>query len=172
MWVDQNQMMRIAYVNTGRSVPIPRFRPVQHNGVVGMESEIHDHRDTPLTHRQVEWPCCLSTSSIYWFMRDGILPEPIRFGRRAVRWYASEIDAWLASRPRTTGERLFCLSENQGTLPRVWEQMWETPTQTEEPCPWPGLLQRLRFPPAETSVDRQGLSRLQRAFSATIDGLP
>jgi len=38
-------------------------------------------------------------------MRYGLFPEPIRAGRRAVRWHASEIDAWLAARPRATGDR-------------------------------------------------------------------
>ncbi|MXW59448.1 MAG: AlpA family phage regulatory protein [Acidimicrobiia bacterium] len=38
-------------------------------------------------------------------MRDEIFPEPIRVGQRAVRWHASEIDAWLATRPRATGDR-------------------------------------------------------------------
>jgi len=77
---------------------------VRRTSVVGMETEIHYRRDTLLTRRQVEALCRLSTSSIYRLMRDGLFPEPIRVGRRAVRWYASEIDAWLASRPSATGD--------------------------------------------------------------------
>ncbi len=69
-----------------------------------MESDIRDRNDILLTRRQVEALCRLSTSSIYSFMRDGLFPEPIRVGRRAVRWYASEINAWLATRPRATGD--------------------------------------------------------------------
>ena len=69
-----------------------------------METDIRDRHDTLLTRRQVEERCCLSTSSIYRFMRDGLFPEPIRVGRRAVRWHATEIEAWLASRPRATGD--------------------------------------------------------------------
>ncbi|MDE0236527.1 MAG: AlpA family transcriptional regulator [bacterium] len=57
-----------------------------------------------MTCPQVEALCRLSTSSIYRLMSDGLFPKPIRVGRRAVRWYASEIDAWLASRPRATGD--------------------------------------------------------------------
>ena len=38
-------------------------------------------------------------------MHEGLFPEPFRNDRRAVRWPASEIDAWLASRPRATGDR-------------------------------------------------------------------
>ncbi|MCY3960423.1 MAG: AlpA family phage regulatory protein [bacterium] len=70
-----------------------------------METGICDRRNALLARRQVEALCRLSTSSIYRFMRDGLFPEPIRVGRRAVRWYASEIDAWLASRPRATGDQ-------------------------------------------------------------------
>ena len=70
-----------------------------------MDTDIRERRDALLTRRQVEERCCLSTSSIYRFMRDGLFPEPIRVGRRAVRWHASEIEAWLATRPRATGDR-------------------------------------------------------------------
>ncbi|MXW59403.1 MAG: AlpA family phage regulatory protein [Acidimicrobiia bacterium] len=49
-----------------------------------MEADIHYRRDTLLTRRQVEAFCRLSTSSIYRFMRDGLFPEPIRVGRRAL----------------------------------------------------------------------------------------
>jgi len=31
---------------------------------------------------------------------DKTFPVPIRVGARSVRWLASEIDAWIASRPR------------------------------------------------------------------------
>ena len=70
-----------------------------------MEADVRDHRDIWLTRRQVEVRCGLSTSSIYRFGRSGLFPEPVRVGRRAVRWHESEIDAWLATRPRATGDR-------------------------------------------------------------------
>ncbi|MCY3963315.1 MAG: AlpA family phage regulatory protein [bacterium] len=70
-----------------------------------MEADIRDRRDALLTRRQVDERCCLSTSSIYRFMCDGLFPEPILLGRRAVRWHASEIDAWLAQRLRAIGDR-------------------------------------------------------------------
>jgi len=78
---------------------------VRHRIVAGMETNVRDRHETLLTRRQVEARCCLSASSIYRFMRGGLFPEPIRVGRRAVRWHASEIDAWLAARPRATGDR-------------------------------------------------------------------
>ena len=41
-----------------------------------------------------------SCSSIYRKMRDVSFPEPLKMGARAVRWRESEIEAWLAARPR------------------------------------------------------------------------
>ncbi len=70
-----------------------------------METDIRIRNDILLTRQQVEALCRLSTSSIYRLMHDELFPEPIRVGRRAVRWYASEVDAWLASRPRATSDR-------------------------------------------------------------------
>lgn len=46
----------------------------------------------------------ISSSKIYRDIRDGTFPTPIKVGARAVRWWLSEIEAWLASRPRATGE--------------------------------------------------------------------
>ena len=70
-----------------------------------MESDIRDNHDTLLNRRQVEERCGLSTSSIYRLMRDGLFPEPIRIGVRAVCWPSSEITTWLTTRPRATGDR-------------------------------------------------------------------
>ena len=69
-----------------------------------METDVRDRQIILLTRPQVEARCGLSTSSIYRFMRDGPFPEPIRVGRRAVRWHSSEIDEWLATRPRAAGD--------------------------------------------------------------------
>ena len=60
--------------------------------------------DKLLTRPEVEKWLALSRSSVYRLMREGILPEPIRIGPRAVRWKSSEIEAYLESRPRATGE--------------------------------------------------------------------
>ena len=61
--------------------------------------------DQLLKRHDVEKRCQISRSAIYRLMRTGQFPEPIRIGPRAVRWPESEIEAWLASRPRATGER-------------------------------------------------------------------
>ena len=46
----------------------------------------------------------LTRSTIYRKMREGSFPEPLKIGVRAVRWPESEIEAWLAARPRATGD--------------------------------------------------------------------
>jgi prophage regulatory protein len=39
-------------------------------------------------------------SAVYYGVRDGSFPAPVRLGRRSVGWLESSIDHWLASRPR------------------------------------------------------------------------
>ena len=60
--------------------------------------------DRLLTRPEVEARTSLSCSAIYRLMRAGRFPEPLRVGVRAVRWPTSEIEAWLQSRPRATGD--------------------------------------------------------------------
>lgn len=61
--------------------------------------------DQLLTRPEVEARCRITRTTIYRLMRTGQFPEPIRIGPRSVRWPASEIEAWLESRPRATGDR-------------------------------------------------------------------
>ena len=61
--------------------------------------------DQLLKRCDVEKRCQISRSAIYRLMRIGQFPEPIRIGPRSVRWPVSEIEAWLKSRPRATGDR-------------------------------------------------------------------
>ena len=60
--------------------------------------------DRLMRREQVEQRTGLARTTIYRKMRDGSFPQPIRVGARAVRWPCSEIEAWLAARPRATGE--------------------------------------------------------------------
>ena len=60
--------------------------------------------DRLLTRQDVEARTALSRSAIYRKMRDSSFPEPLQIGARAVRWPESEIEAWIAGRPRATGE--------------------------------------------------------------------
>jgi prophage regulatory protein len=50
----------------------------------------------------------LSATQIYVWMSDGLFPRPVRIGRRAVAWVASELDAWIeaqAQKPRVEVRR-------------------------------------------------------------------
>ena len=57
-----------------------------------------------LRREEVEKRTGLARTTIYRKMREGSFPEPLQVGARAVRWPASEIEAWLAERPRASGE--------------------------------------------------------------------
>ncbi len=60
--------------------------------------------DRLLTRAEVEVRVGLSRSAIYRAMRAGEFPVPLRIGSRAVRWPQSEINEFIASRPRAAGE--------------------------------------------------------------------
>ena len=60
--------------------------------------------DRLLRREEVQERVGLTRTTIYRLMREGAFPVPIRIGPRAVRWPASELEQWLASRPRATGE--------------------------------------------------------------------
>ena len=60
--------------------------------------------DVLLTRREVERRTGLSRSTLYRKMRDGTFPVPLKVSERAVRWRASEIRAYVESRPRSYGE--------------------------------------------------------------------
>ena len=60
--------------------------------------------DRLLTRAEVETRCGIARTTIYRLMRAGQFPEPVRVGPRAVRWPERELENWLASRPRATGE--------------------------------------------------------------------
>ena len=46
----------------------------------------------------------LSRSAIYRNMREGRFPTPIKIGGGAVRWRSDEMEQYVESRPRATGE--------------------------------------------------------------------
>ena len=52
-----------------------------------------------LTLKQVCARVALSRASVYRRLREGGFPEPVRVGVRAVRWHATDVDAWVSSRP-------------------------------------------------------------------------
>ncbi len=57
--------------------------------------------DMLLRRREVEEIVGLSRSSIYRMMESGDFPKSVKISRGAVRWRASDIKAWLESRPVT-----------------------------------------------------------------------
>ncbi|MCY4509153.1 MAG: AlpA family phage regulatory protein [Acidobacteria bacterium] len=62
--------------------------------------------DRLLTRAEVERRVSLGRSSLYRMMRmtPPAFPLPVRVGPRAVRWPSSEIEAWIADRPRSLGD--------------------------------------------------------------------
>ena len=60
--------------------------------------------DRLLRRSEVEARVGLSRSSLYRKMRGGTFPLPLKISERAVRWRETEVEAYLTSRPRATGE--------------------------------------------------------------------
>ena len=58
-----------------------------------------------MSRAEVERRVSLKRSAIYAMMARGSFPRPFRLGPRCVRWRESEIAAWMASRPRSNGDR-------------------------------------------------------------------
>lgn len=52
---------------------------------------------TILRRKQVQARTGLSRSSIYLKISEGVFPQPVRLGARAVGWIEGEIDAWLVA---------------------------------------------------------------------------
>ena len=44
----------------------------------------------------------LSVPTLYRYMAAGHFPRPIKLGLHFVRWHRSEVELWLADRPRYT----------------------------------------------------------------------
>ena len=57
-----------------------------------------------LRREEVEERFGISRSWIYCEMRAGRFPEPVRIGKRAVRWRVTDLDEWAADRPVAHGE--------------------------------------------------------------------
>ena len=62
--------------------------------------------DRLLRLQEVKNRTTYSRSTIYRKMQEGTFPRPLKMGDRAVRWRESEIEVWLAARPRATGDML------------------------------------------------------------------
>ena len=76
-----------------------RLPPMGRRGVPKTTEEVMTMHDRLLRRRQVEEITGMSRSSIYRLMQDGQFPRPVKVGTAAVRWRASDITAWVESRP-------------------------------------------------------------------------
>ena len=57
-----------------------------------------------LRRREVEELTGLSRASVYRLISEGEFPRPVRVSATGVRWKASDIAAWIESRPLSTSE--------------------------------------------------------------------
>ena len=76
-----------------------------------------------LLHRtEVEKWLGVSRSWIYAEMRAGRFPEPVKIGKRAVRWRVSYLEEWIKSRPTPVpglpDEHNFCVQAKFKHFPR------------------------------------------------------
>lgn len=71
---------------------------------IELDEEVITMQDRLLRRRQVEEITGMSRSTIYKMMQSGEFPRPVRIGPSAVRWRASDIVAWVESRPVARGE--------------------------------------------------------------------
>ena len=60
--------------------------------------------DELLTRKDVEELLGIKKSALYAYMRKGDFPAPLQLSAKCVRWKRSEVEKWIASRPRATGE--------------------------------------------------------------------
>ena len=57
-----------------------------------------------MRREEVEERFGVSRSWIYCEMRAGRFPEPVKIGKRAVRWRVIDLDQWARDRPVAHGE--------------------------------------------------------------------
>lgn len=66
-----------------------------------MNTDQDEHRNEELIKiRTVMQMVALSRTAVYVAMRAGTFPRQRRLGLRSVAWVRSEIEGWIASRPR------------------------------------------------------------------------
>ncbi len=57
--------------------------------------------DRVLRRDEVLRMCGISRSTLAHLVKAGEFPAPVRISKRAVRWWLSDVAAWLESRPKT-----------------------------------------------------------------------
>ena len=74
--------------------------------------------DRLLTRAEVSRRTGATRSSIYRWMRENRFPLPLRVGQGTVRWSEREIEAWVASLPRSHGDGIHRASKRHGVAGR------------------------------------------------------
>ncbi|UVT20108.1 MAG: AlpA family phage regulatory protein [Nitrospira sp.] len=69
-----------------------------------MPDNISNH-SAVLRIKDIQRLISLSRSAIYSRLSDLDFPRPIKLGPRAIGWLKSDIEAWLAGRPRSADSR-------------------------------------------------------------------
>ncbi len=102
--------------NGGREDPVLGWSEAYHcDGFLYFLQVCWDHADSQLRgrlqlearilrRREVERLTLLSKASIYRQMQLGTFPMPLKLRQRAIAWRADEINEWIASRARATGD--------------------------------------------------------------------
>jgi excisionase family DNA binding protein len=52
-----------------------------------------------LTSKQVARRLSISVRTLWRLLKQGTVPEPLRYSRKLVRWRATDIDGFVAARP-------------------------------------------------------------------------
>jgi prophage regulatory protein len=61
----------------------------------------------------VEFRCGVNRRTIYYWMEQGIFPQPINLGPRTVGWLDSDIEAWIQEKAQASRDDPF-RSQPQG----------------------------------------------------------
>ena len=56
--------------------------------------------DRLLTHKEVLERLRVKTNTLYRLRKAGVFPQPVKISTRAVRWWQSDVDDYLRSRPK------------------------------------------------------------------------
>ena len=59
-----------------------------------------------LTIQEVQGLTKFSISGIYYKVRKGTFPAPIKTGPNSIRWFADELSEWMNSSPRSAGQTI------------------------------------------------------------------
>ena len=70
-------------------------------GLKSPPDETHGELEPLLTTRDIATILGCETRSVHRWLREGVVPGPIRIGG-VLRWYAPSIRAWLSSKQSTT----------------------------------------------------------------------